>query len=253
MVARSDVVTFLNEYLAVDKFAYDDCWNGLQVEGKESVSTIVFTTDAGIKTFEKAVTLSADMIVVHHGLFWKRVNPSIVSYTKKRVELLLDHGISLYASHLPLDKHAEVGNNAQLLALLGLTKGAPFALYQGDYISCIGKSDKPLTIDEIVRTLEEKLSTQCMVLPFGPQKIKTVAVCSGGAGYGQLIEAINCNVDLFISGEQFDCYHVARDAGINVIFAGHHATETVGVKALAKVVQDRFAVKTHFIDVPTNL
>jgi len=253
MTTRSEIVIFLDDYLVIDDFPDDSAWNGLQIEGRESISKIVFTTDTGIQTFEQAIAIHADMIVVHHGIFWKQSNPSIVSYTKKRVKLLLDNGISLYTAHLPLDKHPEVGNNAQLIELLGFTKDMPFAWYKGHYLSFIGKSDTPYSIDGIVRILKEKLSAQCTVLPFGKKEIKTIAICSGGADHVQLDEAIDRCVDLFIAGEAFECYHDVRDAGINVIFAGHHATEILGVKALSNVVQERFNVEAYFIDIPTKL
>ena len=194
------------------------------------------------------------MIIVHHGMFWKSGNPSIKSWVKKRIEFLLQHKISLYASHLPLDKHPEVGNNAQLLKILNFEKEKDFGWYNGEQISFIGKTKKPKTIDEIEKTLQEKTDATCKILPFGPEKISTIAVCSGGgASFGIFMEAVNQNVDLYLTGDSTEMYHVAKDIGINVIFAGHHATETVGVKALSEIVKEKFDIETVFVDIPTGL
>jgi dinuclear metal center YbgI/SA1388 family protein len=253
MATLTDIVSFLDAYLDLKSCPNDDSWNGLQIEGNATVSKVFFTTDAGIQTFEKAIEHKADMIVVHHGLFWDGTNPSYRGATKRRVELLIKHGISLYAAHLPLDKHPIVGNNAQILAIMGFEKDKPFALYKNDYISFIGKTEKPKAITEIQKILENNLGAQCKTLAFGPKEISTIAVCSGGGGYEQLFEAVDAGVDLYVTGDATECYHTARDNGLNVIFAGHHATEIVGVRALAPVVGKECSVETIFVDVPTGL
>ena len=134
MQKLTDVVSLLDTYLDIKNFPDDNAYNGLQVEGVSEVNSIVFTADAGIETFRMAVALHADMIVVHHGIFWKGIDPSVKGRTKERVTTLLDHGISLYAVHLPLDKHPDIGNNAQLLKILGFRKDKPFGWYKGEQI-----------------------------------------------------------------------------------------------------------------------
>ncbi len=195
------------------------------------------------------------MIVVHHGIFWFKSNPSFKGYLKKRISLLLENGISLYAAHLPLDKHPTVGNNAQLLKLLGfepdLTR--PFAYYSGMYLGFIGTRTTATTCERIAQTLTQSTGARCTILNFGPRDIRTIAVCSGGGGYAQLEEAAASGVDVYVTGDASESYHAAKDRGLNLIFAGHHATETVGVKALAHVVKRELGVETVFVDVPTGL
>lgn len=250
------VVKFLDEYLNIKACEKNDnSWNGLQVEGKSEVKKIMFTTDAGIESFEKAAKIGADMIIVHHGIFWEANNPSIKDYTKKRVCMLLESGISLYAAHLPLDKHPVVGNNAQLLKILGFEQdeNRPFGYYEGEYLSFIGKASNPKTVEQLAKILNKEIGAECKVLAFGPEKIRTVAICSGGAGYAQLDEAVSAGVDLYVTGDSTEFYHTAKDIGFNVIFAGHHATEIVGVRALSKAVAKELDIETIFVDIPTGL
>ncbi len=252
MSKLNEIVSFLDEYLQKDDIK-DGSWNGLQFEGKAEVSKVAFAVDAGIDTYNEAIKEKADMIVVHHGHFWKEADPSISGWNKKRMDLLYQHGISLYASHLPLDRHREVGNNAQLLQMLGVTIKEEFYFFEGKNVGWIGERENPISLPQVQEILSSELRANCTVLPFGKQEIKTIAVCSGGGGYGGFFEALGKKVDLYISGDAVEVYLVAKDAGFNVIFAGHHATETVGVKALSKVVEEKFGVKTVFIDIPTGL
>ena len=166
---------------------------------------------------------------------------------------LLENEISLYASHLPLDKHPVVGNNAQLLKILGFDIASPFGFYHGQPISFVGKSKTGISREQIIKELENKLNAECKVLPFGPEKISTIAVCSGGGSIATFMEALYLGVALYLSGDSTEIYHLAKDARMNVIFAGHHATETVGVKALAEIVEKEIGVDTIFVDIPTDL
>lgn len=252
MVNLSDVISFLDKYLEHASVLHDNSWNGLQIEGKQQLNKIIFTVDSGIEIFNLAIAMQADMIVVHHGMFWQGINPRVVGATKERIVTLLEHGISLYASHLPLDKHPHVGNNAQLLKILGFKKDKPFAWYKGEQISFTGVTEQGRTIDQLAHILKETLGARCVLLPFGPKEIKTIALCSGGAGYEHLLEAITAGVDLYLAGEPIECFHTVKDANFNVIFAGHHATEIVGVKALSQIVHEKFGIQTEFIDVPTG-
>lgn len=256
MPKLNEILKFLDQYLETDKFE-DGSWNGLQIEGKKEVKKIVFAVDASIDTFREAIKNGADLVVVHHGLFWKYHNPSYASYNKERIDLLQEHGISLYASHLPLDRHKEAGNNAQLLKLLGAKITKEFFKHGALNVGWIGECKKSITIKYAAEKLKNELNAECAVLPFGKEKIKTIAVCSGGGGYESFFEAFNnrniCKIDLYLSGEAIDIYSLAKDAKFNVIFAGHHATETTGVKALSKIVKSKFKVETIFIDIPTGL
>jgi len=253
MAKLREIVLFLDTYLESDVIK-DDSWNGLQVEGKSMVGKVFFAVDAGLETFERAVREGADMVVVHHGMFWRSGNPSVRAWNKMRVAFLLEHGVSLYASHLPLDKHPDVGNNAQLLKILGFEKETEFGWYSGQTISFTGRTEESKTLNEIEMLLKRELNATCKVLPFGPEAISRIAVCSGGgSSYSLFSEAVEDGVDLYLTGDSTELYQIAKDIGINVMFAGHHATETLGVKALAEVVQEKFAVETLFVDIPTGL
>ncbi len=246
------IVYFLNQYLKIGDIK-DTCWNGLQFEGKSEVKKIAFAVDASIDTFKLAIQKQADLIVVHHGHFWETQNPSIVGWAKERVEILSKHQTSLYACHLPLDRHRIVGNNAQLLKLLGANITNEFLLHEGKNIGWIGTTRRAVSLKQIERKLNAKLNTNCIPLPFGNEKVNTIAVCSGGGGYGGFYEALNSCVDLYITGDAIEVYYTAQDSKMNVIFAGHHATETLGLKALAEVVKRKFRVQCTFIDLPTGL
>lgn len=246
------IVDFLDSYLQIDSIK-DSCWNGLQFEGRQKVQKIVFAVDAATETFESAVKEKADLVIVHHGHFWKNQNPSVRNWSKQRLEILYDNDISLYACHLPLDRHKVVGNNAQILKLIGAKICDEFMYVAGKNVGWIGKFHNSKDINRIEKILADKLSAECTVLPFGPKRIKTVAVCSGGAGYSGFYEALEAKADLLITGDAVEVYYSAKDAGINIIFAGHHTTETIGLRALSKVVSKKFHIETAFIDLPTGL
>jgi dinuclear metal center YbgI/SA1388 family protein len=253
MCELQKLVSFLDEYLCV-KSIKDDSYNGLQVESNKEVKKVVFAVTAGLEVFKKAVDLKCNMIVVHHGIFWKGVNPNICGTKKKQVEFLLKNEISLYASHLPLDLHEEVGNNAQLLEILDYKKEKRFCKYYDNEIGFIGKSKEKKSINDIKNILENKIGATCKILDFGKKEIEKLAVCSGGgANYGFLQEAINLGADLYLTGDSTEMYHFAKDLNFNIIFAGHHATETVGVKALSKIIKKKFNLETAFLDIPTGL
>lgn len=252
MKKLNDLVAFLNDYLKINEMK-DDSWNGLQFEGKESVKRIGFSVDSGIDVIKKATEEKVDMLIVHHGLFWSKSNPSIAYSMKEKIKNLYDNGISLYASHLPLDRHGEVGNNVQLLKLLGAKIDGEFVFYEGKNIGWIGKFIKPVDLNFIEEKINDNFKIKCYVLPFGNKIVKTIAVCSGGGDYKDLQEAIDKGVDLFLTGDRSYAYHVAKDFKINVIFAGHYSTETVGVRALSEVLNKKFKIETVFIDVPTDL
>jgi dinuclear metal center YbgI/SA1388 family protein len=248
----SKVVSFLNDFLKIEDIK-DTCWNGLQFEGKSEVNKIVFAVDASVDTFKLAIQNQADLIVVHHGHFWHTQNPSIVGWAKKRIGILSKNQTSLYACHLPLDRHRVVGNNAQLLKLIGARIMNEFSLHEGKNIGWIGTTKRAVPLKQIEGKLNTDLSTNCIVLPFGKETVKTVAVCSGGGGYGGFYEALNSGVDLYITGDAIEAYYSAKDSKMNVIFAGHHATETLGLTALTEVVRRKFRIDCMFIDLPTGL
>jgi len=252
MPSLNKIVGFLDKYLKIDD-VQDSSWNGLQFEGGSKVEKIAFAVDASAESFEKAAQENAELLIVHHGHFWNSHNPSIVGWSKDRMDLLYRNDLSLYACHLPLDRHKEVGNNAELLKLLGAPIKKEFLFHKGKNIGWIGERKRAISLLDIEQKLNDNLKTSCIVLAFGKNKIKTIAVCSGGGSYGGFYEALALNADLYITGDTAEVYYTAQDAGMNVIFAGHHATETVGLKALSKVVNKKFKIETVFIDLPTGL
>jgi dinuclear metal center YbgI/SA1388 family protein len=252
MAKLSNIVGFLDKYLRIADIK-DSSFNGLQVEGSGTVESILFAVDAGAATFEACRRAGANMVVVHHGHYWKNADPRIVGWRKKRLEILYRNNISLYAAHLPLDLHPVVGNNIQLIKLMGATSPKPFGMYDGRPISFCARFGRPVALDAIVKNLSLGLLAECTVLPFGPKAIRSVAVLSGGGGHNHFLEAVGLGMDLYVSGEQRDFRHEAAEAKINVIFAGHHASETLGPKALAAVVAKKCGVKTRFVDIPTGL
>ncbi|VVB61393.1 GTP cyclohydrolase 1 type 2 [uncultured archaeon] len=252
MVRLSEVRRFLDNYLKTDDVS-EESWNGLQIEGKPEVKKIAFAVDASIDTFKKAIKEKADLVVVHHGQFWKSENPSIAGWIKERIDILYKNGVSLYVAHLPLDRHREVGHNALLLKLMGAKISEEFLEEHEKNIGWIGERQKPVALQKIVSTLNSELSTKCKVLSFGKKNIRKIAVCSGGGNDEDFFEVLHENVDLYVSGDSIDVYSTAKDAKMNVIFAGHYASETIGMKALAKVLAKKFGVKTVFVDVPTGL
>jgi dinuclear metal center YbgI/SA1388 family protein len=252
MTKLANIVESLNNYLKIYDIK-DTCWNGLQLEGTSEVKKIAFAVDASIETFKIAIEKQADLIVVHHGHFWHTQNPSITSWARERIDILYKHQMSLYACHLPLDRHRIVGNNARLLKLLRVAIKSEFLLHEGKNIGWIGMTKRAVSLKQIGRKLNTELNTNCIVLPFGKEKVKTIAVCSGGGGYGGFYEALNSGVDLYITGDAIEVYYTAQDSKMNVIFAGHHATETLGLKALAEVVKRKFRIHCMFIDLPTGL
>lgn len=240
------ILKFLDDFLEV-KETDDVSWNGLQVEGSQEVKKIAFCVTAGAEVFKKILQWNPDMIIVHHGIFWKKANPSIKGWMKKRVKPLIKTNTSLYAVHLPLDKHFKIGHNAQILKLLGSEPTEEMA----DSIGWIGKVKK-MQIEEIRRKLESNLESEIKLLNYGPKEVAKIGVVSG-AGGKYIYEAIDKNLDLLITGEEKDLAEVAKDAKINLIFGGHYGTETLGVKALKEEMDKKFDLETNYFSFPTSL
>lgn len=251
MVTLKQICEFLDTELNIAQIE-DTAINGLQVEGKEDIKKVICAVDASLETFCEAKKQNADMVIVHHGLFWDKPQ-ALRGVISKRLEILFKNDISLYAVHLPLDLHPDFGNNAQLMNLFAAKSREPFGEYHGVSIGYLGKLHKEVDLVSVKQKLEKCLNTTCRVLDFGKQKIKTIAIISGG-GSDIIKEAIEKEVDLFITGEaKFFTYHLAKESKINIIFAGHYATETLGVRALSEVLSQKFQIECNFIDIPTGI
>jgi dinuclear metal center YbgI/SA1388 family protein len=229
---------------------YDGAVNGLQAENLGVVHRIAATVDASLATVKLAAKAKADLLIVHHGLYWSPMHPWI----GKKYELLralLDHDVAVYSSHLPLDAHPKLGNNAQLCAALGFSKLRPFFESHGQMIGYQAISSIKRT--ELVARLSAATEEPPKVIPAGPPICRRIGVVTGGAG-GDLKQAAEEGVDTFITGEgPHWTYALAEELGVNVLYGGHYATETFGVKALAAHLSKKFGVPWVFLDHPTGL
>jgi dinuclear metal center YbgI/SA1388 family protein len=229
---------------------YDRAANGLQVENKGTVSKIAATVDGTLATVKLAVAAQADLLIVHHGLFWSDSQP----WTGKRrdlIALLIESDLAIYSSHLPLDAHPRLGNNAQLLAALGLKKPQPFFLSHGQYIGF--KTQANVSRAELARRLQQATGSRPRVIPAGPGICRRIGIVTGGAG-ADLAKARAEGIDTFITGEgPHWSYALAEEFGLNVFHGGHYATETFGVKALSAHLAQRFRLPWLFLDHPTGL
>ncbi|GBC95812.1 GTP cyclohydrolase 1 type 2 [bacterium HR16] len=253
MVRLADLTGYLDDYLAVREVPdYPNALNGLQVEGKEEVHRVLTAVDASVASIEEAVSWGAELLIVHHGLFWNGLQP-IVGRFRKRLQPLLREGISLYSVHLPLDVHPEVGNNALLARTLGLEPSGRFGDYQGTPIGVVCETELPLA--EMVSRLEAKLQTQVKVIPFGGSMVRRVGIVTGGAGQTRILtEAYERGIDTLLTGEgAHHTYLDAEELGINLLYAGHYATETLGVRALGEHLRKMFGLEHRFFDHPTGL
>ncbi len=252
MIKRDELVHFLDQFLCTSQIR-DSSWNGLQFEGADEIERILFAVDAGIETFEAARRENAQMIIVHHGIFWRSVNPSLNKWNKKRTAFLYDSDISLYACHIPLDRHPEVGNNAQIIKLLGGEIKEEFAFIDGKNIGYVGVYPQPIKFEEFAGRVRNKINPESKILPFGKDEISTFAVISGSAGFAECDSALNMGVDVFLTGDTSEFYHLGKDAGMHLVFAGHHATERPGIRALMNTIKSRFGIETVFVDIDTTL
>ena len=249
MVQLPTLAQYCNRFLRVNDFR-DYCPNGLQLEGKAEVQNIITGVTACQRLLDLAVELRADAVLVHHGYFWKNEDAVITGIKKKRIATLLEHDISLLAYHLPLDAHADVGNNIELGRRLNLQnilfeeQGAlKGLLWQGELTT-------PCTADEFSRQLAAALNRKPLHLPSASQqKIQRVAWCTGGA-QGYIEQAADLGVDAYISGEVSEqTFHQAHELDLHYFAAGHHATESYGVQALGRHLADQFSINTQHVDV----
>ncbi|HOX56526.1 MAG TPA: Nif3-like dinuclear metal center hexameric protein [Candidatus Paceibacterota bacterium] len=229
---------------------YERAANGLQVENRGTVTRIAAAVDASLATVRLAAAAKADLLLAHHGLFWTSAHP----WTGGRYELLcclLEHDLAVYSSHLPLDAHPRLGNNALLGAALGLKRLRPFYLSHGQHIGFQARAS--VSRMDLIKRLQRATGMQPRVIAAGPKQCRRIGVVSGGAGDG-LRQAAEEGVDTFVTGEgPHWTYSVAEELGLNVLYGGHYATETFGVKALARHLSSRFKVPWVFLDHPTGL
>jgi dinuclear metal center YbgI/SA1388 family protein len=246
-----EIVSYCDRLLRTTEVQdYEAAANGLQVENSGWVTSIGAAVDASLATIKLAAATKTDLLLVHHGLFWSASHP----WTGKRYELLQSlfaSNLAVYSSHLPLDAHPKIGNNVRLCAALGLKSLRPFFRSHGQKIGFQARSRLPRS--QLAMALEKATGAQVHLVPGGPNICRRIGVVTGGAG-ADLKTAAAEGVDTFITGEgPHWTYALAEELGLNVIYGGHYATETFGVKALADLLSKRFKVPWTFLDHPTGL
>jgi len=251
MPKLAPIVAHLDQYLRhAEVTDWSGAWNGLQVENSGAVKKVGAAVDACAATIEQAVDKGISLLFVHHGLFWGGVQP-VVGVTRRKIKTALDGDLAIYSSHLPLDLHPTLGNNALLSRALGFRRCTPFFFEKGRHIGLQTKA--ALTREALAQRLEKVLGHRPHLSPGGPAKTSRIGIVTGGAG-GEVAKAAAEGVDTFITGEgPHHSYTLAEELGVNVFYGGHYATETFGVKALAAHVAKKYGVPWEFIDHPTGL
>jgi dinuclear metal center YbgI/SA1388 family protein len=247
------LLQYVDAYLGIaDHPDYGTALNGLQVEGPADVATIVTAVDASQATIDRAIELGADLLIVHHGLFWDGLRPA-TGRNYRRLKSLFDHDLAVYSCHLPLDGHAEIGNCILLARAIGLEPRGRLGAYKGVDLGWWGSLAEPLTADELSEVVGKAVGGPVRVLPGGPGQIERVGVLTGGGG-SFIGEASELGLDAYVTGEgAHHNYFDAEEFEITVLFAGHYATETFGVRALGEHLAERFDVEAVFIHRPTGL
>ncbi len=248
MAKRDEIVQYINELLNIAEFQ-DDSFNGLQVEGKAEIEKIVLGVSISERLFQAAIGEQADMIIVHHGMFWKNA-PSpylITGILRNRIALLIKNDINLVAYHLPLDAHAELGNNAQIMKRLSIETIKPVD------VGFLGRLKNKLSFEKFVKIVNNELDTEAQVFAFGSPDVHRVLVLSGGSSrFYQL--ALDNDADTFIGGDMREnLVRELEEVGLNFIHAGHYNTEKFGVQALCVKLNQEFCIPCKFIDIPNPI
>jgi dinuclear metal center YbgI/SA1388 family protein len=246
-----EVVGYLDGYLRTAEVPdAPTALNGLQVENSGQISRVAAAVDASARTVREAARRGCDLLLVHHGLFWDG-NVPVTGRRYRRLQQLLQHDIAVYSSHLPLDVHAELGNNVLLARALGIEVEGTFGSYMGMEIGVRGRLG--LKREALAARLDDVLGCRIHMMPYGPEVVEQAGVITGGGG-SMIGAAAAAGLDAFITGEGAHHTHFdAEEGGINVFYGGHYATETWGIRALAEHVAERYGLEWEFIDHPTGL
>lgn len=247
----TELVDWLDDYLAVSDYP-DLALNGLQVEAGTEVNTVAVAVDSSLSTMEQAAALGAELLLVHHGLFWGEPK-AIAGPHGRRVKFLLERGISLYASHIPLDAHREVGNNWGLARRLGLSELADFGEFRGMPVGVKGRFSESMERRDLAQMIEAQLGEPVMLLEGGKPQVETLGIISGSAAW-DVLTAVDQGLDAFLTGEpKHDMFYEPFENGINALFGGHYMTETIGVNLLGEKLRAEFGLDFRFIYLPTGL
>src|SRR5437773_4662069 len=251
MATLSEIVSCTDEFLRISEVGdWDNALNGLQIENSGRVTRLGAAVDVSTRVLAEAANKNVDLLIVHHGLFWPGLQP-VTSALRRQLQLAFENDIALYSAHLPLDVHPKVGNNAQLVAALGLKSAQPFLEDKGQPVGL--KTRASMTRHELVRRLQRALSGPVNVFDFGPKQIRMIGVVTGGAG-SEIYRVVQDNIATFITGEAPNWAAVAGDVlCLYPLRGGHYAAHGLGVKALAAHLSKRFKLRWEFIDCPTGL
>ena len=251
MALLSKIVGYIDRLLRIREVGdWDNALNGLQIENSGRVTRIGAAVDISTRVLTEAQRRNIDLLIVHHGLFWPGLQP-VRGALRRKLRVAFENDIALYSAHLPLDIHPRVGNNAQLVAALGLRSPRPFLEEKGQPVGV--KVRASLTRSELVRKLQKALNGPVKVFDFGPKQTRVIAMITGAAG-SEIYRVADEDIDTFITGEAPHWAAVAaEELGMNLLLGGHYATEVFGVKALAAHLSKRFRVPWEFIDCPTGL
>ncbi len=248
-----ELADYLDSFLEIKKIP-DASSNGLQIEGCDDVKKIMLAADFSLKAAEFAAENGCQMILCHHGLFWPAIN-AITGSIKKRIKTMLDHEISLYGVHLPLDLHGEIGNNAVIARKINAEKISEFASYNGQNIGVAAELVTPVRVDEFKLNFDKIFNTDSLLIKadHGKEHIKTLGIVSGGAAR-QINDAIKMELDLFITGEPSHSeYHQVKENKTHMLCGGHYRTEVTGIQELGRHLEEKFKLATIFFDLPTGL
>jgi dinuclear metal center YbgI/SA1388 family protein len=249
VVDRDELADYLGRRLDITRFR-DYCPNGLQVQGRPGVSKVITGVTASVALIEEAIRQNADAILVHHGYFWRGEDARVIGTKHQRLKLLLAHDINLFAYHLPLDMHPELGNNAQLARVLGLQSTGRFGENDLGWLGEVEEAAGIKTVADLAVSIEARLGRAPLVIGDTSLPAKRLAWCTGAA-QNMLADAIAAGAAVYLSGEISEpTVHLAREAGACYLSCGHHATERYGVQALGKDVAQRFGIAHEFIDIP---
>jgi len=251
MPSLSDIVSYTDEFLRVREIGdWENALNGLQIENSGRVTRIGSAVDVSTRVLTEARKKDIDFLIVHHGLFWPGLQP-VTRFLRRQLQLAFETDMALYSAHLPLDVHPKVGNNAQLVAALGLKSAQSFLEEKGQPVGL--KICVSISPNELVRKLRKTLNGPVKVFDFGPKQTRAIGVITGAAG-SEIYRVAEEDIDTFITGEAPHWAAVAaEELGMNLLLGGHYATEVFGVKALAAHLSKRFRVPWDFINCPTGL
>lgn len=248
MVALNELTRYLDALLQCPLFS-DYGPNGLQVEGRREIKRIASAVTASIETIRAAIAIQADLLLVHHGLFWQGDSPIVTGPYREKLQLLLSNQLSLLGYHLPLDAHQEFGNNWKAARDLGWTDLEPFGLYKGMPIGVKGRI-RAISRKDLQTELESYYKHHAHTALGGKETVQTIALISGGA-HKSIAEAINAGVDCFVTGSMDEpVWHLAHEGKINFFALGHSATERIGPQALGQHIKQTFGLEHQFLDLP---